>query len=198
MKTSTIKLFDLLRYKAYRVKYYRHFLFSHKPLCKKYEHESLRFFKNYYVCRSCFFMYTGLWAALALSLLNLNGRPGFYEIISTLIFAALITILTKPSIYHRFSRRIKDIIRFFDGVVISLVFVLFCKINLLVLIAGIIGFIFIKRIYNSQRDASKICSGCPELSTGRACSGYRKQVDALLNLEEKFSSTIQNRRNFVR
>jgi len=51
----------------------------------------------------------------------------------------------------------------------------------------------LKTIYGRARKKVDICLNCSELNIKKACSGYQKQTQALLQIEEELSDFIMNR-----
>ncbi len=179
----------------YRYLFYKHFyrfIFLHKPLCSKYKDNTFVLF-NLYVCRSCLLFYTGFLLALitGLSFIKNIYFDFYFKIaLSGLIF---ILIVSYPKIYSIFNRKIKDMIRLLNGCYLALVLVFCFKISTTAGVFSFLAFIMFKKIYNKERDGSRICRGCQKLENGN-CDGYIKQKQALLNIDEEYFKIMENYR----
>lgn len=189
----SLKLFIL--YKFFYLKYYFPFMFAHKPLCQKYEKDTIFLFNKIYFCRSCFCLYLGSIAGLLFGLFFIPNIFKYYVML--FLLTGLTILFSHPSIYKIFTRRMRDLMRFLAGFLgISTITVL-AKINLVYLTVFVLILISVKHFYNKKRSGKYICSGCNELNGNRACSGYRKQTDALLKLEENFSKYLTIRKELL-
>lgn len=189
-------LINYIKYKVYYFKYYHRFIFVHKPLCKNFKKETLLLFNNIYFCRSCFYLYLGL----ILTLFVTYNFPKAYFINNTIpisLFSLTILLISKPSFYKNFSRGQRDIIRFLNGALASLVLISLCKINILFGTIVLTGLIIVRNLYNRERKKGDLCNNCPELSCTKTCSGYKKQVEALLIFEENYSRTLKIRKELL-
>lgn len=114
-----------------------------------------------------------------------------------IIFAVFIIFLSKPSVYLSFSRRFRDIIRFCDGIVGAFAITSAFVINIWLGLSVFAVLFTIKSLFNRERNASKVCCGCAELKEGKTCSGYREQMQAMLDLEEEFCKTLTIRKEML-
>ena len=169
-------------------------MFVHKPLCEKYVKDSISLLGIIYFCRSCFFLYLGALLGFAI---------GFgVRLSSTILFALAIctifvVIISYPPIYKYNSRLMRDIVRFLAGLLCACLTIYLFRVNLFFCAFEVLFLICIKELYNKKRNPDKICAGCKELGKNKACSGYRKQTDALLELEENFSKHLTIRKELL-
>lgn len=171
-------------FKWYQIKYYFPYAFVHKPLCLKYKKETFCFFNKIYICRSCFFFYTSIFLAFLLA--------RFIEFkMSYLIFIALFTVIfSYPGIYKNYSRKTRDLLRFFLGFSICTILIKLFLFNKLYFVLLFAALFFIKQFYNQFRKRNDLCSNCEKLNFTKTCEGYLKQKNALLEIEEKISNYI--------
>ena len=201
MKTSLIKLFKSikkdLKYKVYYYKYFYQFVFAHKPLCDKFRNDTILLLNKIYICRSCLFLYSGLFLTLSFAF-----NPFIFDIIAKnviliLCFVLSVLLITNPKLYKKYSRLKRDIIRFLNGVIIGLTLMILIQVNFITGIFLLATLFVTKKIYNKYRSFTDICAGCSELNTCKTCTGYKKQVEALLILEENYSKTLAIRKELL-
>lgn len=176
----------------YKILFYKHFykfIFLHKPLCEKYKDFTLKIF-GLYICRSCFFLYTGFIIAFVLGILSVKEITFNKYFILGLCGMFLTFLVSYPPIYANFSRISKDFIRFYDGIFLAIFFVICFKLGIIIGIISIIAFFIMKHIYNKRRSGKNICKNCEKLQSGTTCEGYIQQKEALLKLEEEYSNII--------
>ena len=196
-----IKHFDLytlklaVLYKFYYLKNYFCFMFAHKPLCKKYEKDTLLLFNKIYFCRSCFCLYLGSIAGLLIGLFLIQVLAEYY--ITLFSLTGLTILFSYPPVYKYFSRLTRDVMRFLAGFLSISTLIVVSKTNPVLCVGLVLSFIIIKHFYNKKRSSKYVCSGCNELNSNKACSGYRKQTDALLKLEENFSKHLRIRKELL-
>lgn len=185
------KLFYLLKYKIYWIRYCYPFLMLHKPLCKQFQQDVIIFFDKLFFCRSCFFVYFGL----ILSLIWALSQSLELSVQCFIPLFLFVFIFSYPKLYNKFGRRIKDIVRFFNGVMIGAIIVLGVRGQLFFSILMLLGLFGIKKIYNIQRakNAKDACVGCEELQHGRVCRGYKRQITEMLAFEEAFYGSLSDR-----
>lgn len=198
---SPTKLFksaiNYLKYKAYYFKYYHPFAFSHKPLCEKFEQDTIHLLNKIYVCRSCFLLYSSLFLTLSLAFYNHFINIIEQNIISVICFIFTVLLLTNPNLYKKYFRFQRDIMRSSNGIIIALTLIILAKVNFVIGIFLFTTLFLIKKLYNKTRSTKDICAGCAELSSEKTCAGYKKQVEALLILEENYSKTLTIRKEYL-
>lgn len=176
-------------YKILFYKYFYKFIFLHKPLCKKYKDFTLKIF-GLYICRSCFFLYTGFFITFILGIFALKEITFNKYFFLGLCGMLLTFLISYPPIYAKFSRITRDFIRFYDGIFLAIFFIVCFKLGIFVGLISICTFIIMKHIYNKRRSGKNICKNCQELQNGTTCEGYIQQKEALLKLEEEYSRII--------
>lgn len=179
-------------YRLYYIKYYYPFWFLHKPLCEKYKNDSLLFFNKIYFCRSCFYLYFGAILGVAFGLFVIVSSKALYGLLSV---GLSVIALSYPPIYKHYSRIMRDALRFCTGFFSTSLMIFLLKVNWIYGIIFVLSLFGLKSVYNKKRNPAKVCEGCAELSKKSACSGYRKQTDALLELEENFSKHLTIRKD---
>jgi len=181
---------------TYKIIFYKNFykyLFLHKPLCDKFKNDTFKIF-GLYICRSCFWLYLGFIISTisTISLIKtINYDKYFYIGLVGCIFTLIISY---PTIYKNFGRITRDFVRFYDGIFIAAIFVLCFKINILIGFFSILAFVAIRNLYNKKRKSVDICQNCKELLENTTCSGYIKQKEALLKIEEEYSNIMMKRK----
>ncbi len=189
IKMLPIKLSKYLIYKYLFFKYFGKFLFLHKPLCQKYQKETIKAF-GFYICRSCLFLYYGLALGFVPAVMQIKSVE-FNKIFFIGLFGAFLTLLVSyPPFYKHFSRISRDFIRFYDGLFLGIFIALCFKLRINTGIAGIVLFLLVKKAFNKKRNPQTICAGCKELVSGKVCSGYIEQHKALLKIDEDYSNII--------
>lgn len=191
--TPKINTAEQLWLKVLWLRYSFWFRWSHKPLCQRFHHDTVKI-GTVYLCRGCTFLYAGiiitLLAAYPFSALTV-WLPFLIIILSFLILPA-----SYPPLYQPLPRIIKDILRLMLGSMVSL-----CILSVL---AGqwITGpammsvLILYRRQINQVRMKIKqnACQGCPELDGRHICSGYRMQADASLLYERQASEWVMKKK----
>ena len=178
---------EYLTLKFIHVKYFYPFMFAHKPLCNKYKNDSICF-NNIYICRSCLFLYLGVILAFLLyKYINFNPMM-------VLIGLLLIILLSSPVYYKFYSRITRDFSRFFLGFLSILFLIRVYSINRYYFVCSVLCLLFIKHLYNVQRGKVDLCKNCCELSDNSICSGYKKQSNAILLMEEEMSNYVMYKR----
>lgn len=198
---SLIKLFKFiikyLKFKIYYFKYYYRFIFAHKPLCEKFKNDTLLLFHKLYVCRSCFYLYMGLFVTLLISFYCLMPNIINKNIILISSFIFTVLLFSKPSFYKNYSRLQRDVLRCSTGISMGLTLIILCKVNLQMGLFLLTALFIAKKIYSRERNIIDVCDCCNELSAGKTCSGYKKQIEALLILEENYSKTLNIRKELL-
>lgn len=186
-----------LKYKTMYLKYFYQFIFAHKPLCENFKKDTLLLFNNIYVCRSCLYLYVGAALSFIVTYCLLSANLFYKNIILISSFILTILLISNPKFYKKYSRWQRDIVRFFTGTIIGLTLTIPFKINFLIGSLLIVTLFAIKQLYAKQRNKVDICENCEELINGKTCSGYKKQVKALLVLEEEYSKTLTIRKELL-
>ena len=106
------------------------------------------------------------------------------------MYAFLIIFISHPLIYKRYSRVMRDFVRFNNGFIFGGMLIIMYQKSLIIMFITLIFLFLIKTYYNKIRNNIDICSNCKELSEGQTCSGYKFQKEALLNLEEDYCKTL--------
>ena len=172
-----------LRYLKYN---YRH-AFAHKPLCDRFKGETLSFFQIH-VCRSCLFLYLGLFLSLFIYLPN-----AFY--LSLLIIVISMSISRG---YKKLFRWKRDLLRFSLGFLVGITFFKIINLDLLgflslVLLCSAYGMYYKKRKIRKLQD----CNGCAELDNGKVCSGFELQAKDLTHYEDILSEIAYKKKGFI-
>jgi len=161
-------------------------MFAHKPLCDKFKNDTIVLNNKIYLCKSCFCFYLGILSSFLFINLSLN-------INYLLLLSVLIAIFSYPKLYANNNRPIRNILRFSLGFFNTLLILNLIKIKLLYSIIYFTLCFLLKTIYGRARKKVDICLNCSELNIKKACSGYQKQTQALLQIEEELSDFIMNR-----
>lgn len=173
--------------KFYYLKFFMPFIFVHKPLCTKYQKDTINFFSKIYVCRSCFLFYTGIFLSILFyNFINMNIK--FLAVLSLFVIAA-----SHPVFYKNYSRFLRDLLRFLLGFAVSLLLIKLAFINIGYALALLCFCFIVKSIYNRFRKKNDLCRNCGKQYSRKACEGYSKQTQALLKIEEKVSNYIMKR-----
>ena len=166
------------------------FHWAHKPLCATYR-EDLLTIQSLYICRSCFFGYLGIMTGLLFSIV-----PHPFHLKQSAILAAItwlvILVVSLPKFYKKFSRQLRDLIRFSTGfTLVQIVFMFLHGQFILPLICCAVSSI-VWTIYYKQRARRKInlCHSCQEYSHENVCSGYKKQQLMIRSYEEEATAYI--------
>lgn len=170
-------------YIFYYLKYFHNFMFAHKPLCERHIHDTVKV-GNFYICRSCVFLYLGI---LVGSCIALSLKINF---LSTIFMLFVIIFVSAPKIYSNYSRKSRDFLRLLLGFFMSITFITSFRIGVLAFLGTVVAFHFIKKVMNSKRNPERFCKGCSKLGQNTACEGYKKQTQALLDMEEAFSKHL--------
>lgn len=106
-----------------RLSFYFPVLFAHKPFCERFRGDLFKFGKIYF-CRSCFFLYLGF---LFWGVTNIFFQIYLYDYyVSLSIFVGFIVCVGSfPLIYKFANRIIRDFLRFFLGITIANLIVIF-------------------------------------------------------------------------
>ena len=168
------------------------FLWAHKPLCSHYEKDTISIGKIF-LCRSCFFAYLGV---VLVPLLIVMLQVSASILISSLTALLLITLsLSHPTIYHKFHRAYRDVLRFNLGGVIGLSLVLLIHEHEIFypLFVGILLLAFGK-FYYQKRKVRKIqfCEECNEYEGDSICSGYILQARLIREYEQEATDYLYN------
>lgn len=187
-----ISLTKLNRTILYYVLFYKNFykfMFLHKPLCPRYKNNTIKIF-GIYICKSCLLLYSGF--VLTLCLLIPKVKSVYFDKYFLLFcFGLLLTLMASyPSIYSNFRPITKNFVRLYDGIFLAGIFFICFKINIYAGIMSILGFIFLKNIYNKKRKSRNLCKNCEQLQEGKTCIGYKEQKEALLKIDEEYSNII--------
>ncbi len=185
------KLSNTLKYYKYYFKYYGKYMFLHKPLCEKYKNDSFLIFNRIYFCRSCFYLFLGILISAVCAGFIKKLDPIYF-----LIYGFTIIILSFPRFYKKYSRFIRDIIRFNNGFMCGGLLIIAFSINIAVLFITLLFLLFLKIYYNKLRKNTDICQNCSELLLQKTCSGYELQKQALLDLEENYCRVIDIKGEF--
>jgi hypothetical protein len=127
---------------------------------------------------------SGLASALALWLYKFN--PEYVSIFYVCVFPITL-ILSWPPIYKRLPRINRDALRALLGmlILVTIYIALFGSVVLAVAGAGCFGF-FWKAVSRKRKQNKLInCEGCSELSSQRACSGYRQQLVSIRRFQDE-------------
>lgn len=182
---KTTKLINTFNYFKPYLKFCGKYIFLHKPLCEKFRKDSFLFLNKIYLCRSCTFLYLGLFTALLLL--------KFIPILSMkyfLIYAIAVIILSFPRIYANYNRFLRDIVRFNNGFMFGCLLLLTYRKSLIMFASALIIMLLVKTFYNKLRHRVDICQGCPELIENTTCSGYTEQKEAFLKFEENYCKNL--------
>lgn len=186
-KNIILKSIEIITLKYIHIKHFYPYLFVHKPLCTKFMADTIKI-KNIYICRSCFFLYLGIFLAFILyKYINFN-----YFVL--LIFFLLIILLSNPMYYKFYSRIFRDFSRFFLGFLTIILLLKTYYYNVYVSVGIVLCLLVIKHLYNIQRKKVDLCYNCEELVSTKICSGYTLQTNALLQEEEEMSNYIMYNR----
>ena len=156
------------------------FAFAHRPLCDRHRDGVLRV-GHVHLCRSCVLLYAAAAAtALTASFADLPYAafvPGFYALMVGVL------VLSYPTLYERFPRSAKDMLRVAAGVLLVLlvVFPAYGPVWLGVLNIAAFAVGYRVSLNEFRRWKQHACDGCPELGLGRICGGYCQQADAVRN-----------------
>lgn len=192
IKRLMTQLNKIILYYLLFFKYFYKFIFLHKPLCPKYKESTLKIF-GLYICRSCLCLYTGFLISLTLLISSVKVVNFDKYFFLGLAGCILTFAVSYPSIYSKFRRITKDVIRFYDGIFLAAFFVICFKIHLYIGIGSLAFFILLRNTYNKKRDGSRICKDCNALIDGTTCIGYIQQKQALLKIEEEYSKIITDK-----
>lgn len=181
------KLNNTILYHYVFYKHFYKFVFLHKPLCPRYKSHTIEIF-GLYVCKSCLLLYSGFILTLLIMIFCIKTVYFSKFYICAILCSLIIFLLTCPKIYSKLPKIGKNIIRFFDGVLIAGVLATCFKISIATGFAGILAFIIIRNLYNKRRTGERICENCEYLGGNKTCTGYEKQKEALLKIEEEYSN----------
>lgn len=159
-------------------------IFAHKPLCSNYEQDVLHFGKVF-LCRSCAFLYTGM---LSSALIFFFDKKMLFDIkIYAFFILLLVLILSFPTFYESYYRKVKDILRFLTG--FFMIYFLVLLFNDLILgLTGLSVLLIFWWIYKKLRPENQLCESCEEFQEKKICSGFILQADYANQFEEKASS----------
>jgi hypothetical protein len=163
---------------------------AHKPLCHRFRKEVITI-GRLVVCRSCTFLYAGLFLALAACAIT-DGEGGAGILLSYAVVMAVTLLLSLPGVYRIWGRPVRDVLRFSSGALIGAsLFLLFGFEPL----AGGLGLVFLFvhwRFYLNRRRARKAraCDGCPDLVPGKVCPGFERQAEYIREWEEKAAAIL--------
>lgn len=170
--------------KFFWIKHYWKFIFAHKPLCSRFHKEVLNIGKIY-ICRSCFLAYLGM--VLSIPFFLFSPLPYLLEIYVAILMVTL--ILSYPSHYKKLHRSIRDVLRFYMGILLSCTAYLIMSQHIIIgLLGAVILFIFWK-YYLFVRKSRKLnaCNNCSELDQNKICSGFEKQAASIRKFEKEAS-----------
>ncbi len=177
---------DRLRVKWLWLKHSYEFRWAHKPLCSRFHSEVLKLGKLH-VCRSCTLLYTGI--VLSIPTLLLPKSTAF--LIAFFVFYSLVIVGSYPGWYKKWSRGVRDVLRFLLGVVITANIILLFS-HPYFMIPALAVMLICWRIYFVRRGKRRanICNGCPELGCEGVCSGYELQANRIRKYEEKATEIL--------
>lgn len=177
---------EQLRLAWLKFKLFYPFQHAHKPLCDRFSEDVIKM-RGVYLCRSCALVYTGL--TMGIGLATTSALPRNHSL-NILLFTALL-VGSHSRFYKRWSRRIRDGLRFLLGFCISLGFTLSLKTELIGLcgLSAMFGLWLWMRRDRAQRKLHD-CAGCPELTQEGICSGFQLQAQAARLYEERASQVI--------
>lgn len=189
IQTLLTKLNKTILYHWLFYKNFYKFVFLHKPLCPRYESNTIKIF-GMYVCKSCLLLYSGF--IITLSLLIPKVEYIYFDkyFILFCIGCFLTFLASYPSIYAKFRPLTKNFVRLYDGIFFAGIFFICFKISLIAGISSIVGFIIFRDLYNKRRNSRNLCKDCNQLQEGKTCIGYQKQKEALLKIDEEYSNII--------
>lgn len=175
------------------------FQFAHGPLCERFRTDVLRL-GRWHICRSCTLLYSAIFITAATMVMV--ACPKMYMVAIGYGFLVPLTIASYPSLYKKFPRWTRDIIRFGTGVTLAMLFGLFTTswwwlgASTFAILYVLFQFFKFKRREVKRTE----CDGCPELGGNHVCSGYHAQAESIraysdcvekeLNKPEMFELTI--------
>lgn len=174
----------------------RSFYFAHHPLCETYQEEVIHW-RNYYLCKGCFFGYLGILLGITVGIIDWL-TINLINHLSISFLMLLIPTLLLPSffsIFFKFPRLIKNIIRLLMGIAIGMTvnIVLFFDsflIKLITLSIFILGYFVFTRI--RKRFKKDLCQGCHFLNREQVCPGFNPTLKYIREFEKYASEYIQN------
>lgn len=178
-KMSSVSLRFRLFSKFLWWKHYHPFNWAHKPLCKRFHRETFHV-QGIHLCRSCTLLYAGLLLFTSLAIFQnplIHQTPWIFLILPSLF----LVIASFPQWYPRWNRLTRDLLRFGVGFVPPWLILQVCKTNPWVALVALGGLYAFWKYYFRLRENRKrnLCHGCPELGTGKVCSGYQRQAAAI-------------------
>lgn len=189
-KISKLSLHSRIHLKALWLKHTYSFIWAHKPLCQRYREDVFQI-KNIYLCRSCFFAYTGIFTGSIAPLLLPQGYLEYCN--QFILILVIITLpLSYPAIYKKLSRVIRDCVRFCLGTLMPLVMYSIFKGHLLMPLFVVLLSIIVWKIYYRQRSKRKIqlCESCNEYNAHGICPGFTHQAQLIKAYEEEATEYI--------
>lgn len=159
-------------------------MFAHKPLCEKYKNEVIKL-KKVYFCRSCFFIYLGLFTGLFFQF-----KPVLY-----VVSLSLIGLFSTEVFYKLLNRKVRDLVRFLSGFLILNTLYFMMKLNIIGLYGTSIIFL-VRHFYYEKRINRKLkeCNGCVEVGRGEVCSGFIKQLPSMRKYENELTKLAYEKR----
>jgi len=166
---------------------------AHRPLCSRFRRDILKV-GPIHLCRSCLCVYAGLLvsgAALACFPMIRNSA------IPLLLCLGVPTlILSAPLLYAKFSRHVRDVLRFSTGCCIPLCICTGLTGHVAAsALCAVILFLF-WRIYFTLRRNRKAaaCTGCVEIGEPGICSGCSRQADGIRAYETEATALLLSAR----
>jgi hypothetical protein len=166
------------------VKHSWRFIFAHKPLCESFSEDVIEI-KGAHLCRSCCFLYLGLFAAL-LTLIIVNIDTLALEITYAMSLLICIT-LSCPQIYKKLPRNLRDVLRLTLGSLITLTFFLILTGQFILGGVGAAILLAFRKRYNHHRAKRKLnaCNSCSEYGKDKVCSGFAQQIVHIKRYQEE-------------
>ena len=168
------------------------FRWAHKPLCDRFRHDVLRL-GRLHVCRSCVCIYSGMLAAVLTFSLAGSVVSTAWPILAAGLLASV--GFSYPGWYRRWSRPVRDALRFGAGFFCVLGFLLTVDAHWptgnglgLLLVAC---WLYFFRVRGGIK--SSACDGCAEVGCHSVCSGYQFQAELARGFEEEASDLASRR-----
>lgn len=166
------------------------FNWAHKPLCEKYQEDTIKI-KHIHLCRSCVFVYLGMLTSLALftTFDNIASKDG-YLLLCTLFFFTL--SLSHPVVYKKLPRLLRDLLRYSLGFLILQTFFMALQGHFFLAACSCLLLSLFRLVYYQKRAQRKLekCYRCEEYSDSKVCSGYHRQTLLIREYEEEATEYI--------
>lgn len=161
------------------------FQWAHKPLCRHFKADIITL-GHIHLCRSCCCLYAGILSGLCLRWWFPEWNEN-YAVAGLMALSLFVVPLSRPDLYKKMPRFIRDVLRFSLGIMVSQTVLMLFTHHVLFALPLLILLLIFRRCYYKQRYRRKLkyCKSCEDYAEGKICPGFAKQAALIRQYEEE-------------